>query len=44
MPDFAPVLTDRGREDALVSYLLTLRREPRRRPARDAQAAFDNAS
>ncbi|MBI5479876.1 MAG: hypothetical protein HY906_13510, partial [Deltaproteobacteria bacterium] len=44
MPDFTPVLADRGREDALLTYLLTLRREPRRRPARDAQAALPCAT
>ena len=40
MPDFTPVLAERGREDALLAYLLSLRAEPRRRPARDAQAAL----
>jgi hypothetical protein len=34
----------RDREDALVTFLLTLRREPRRRPARDAQAALPCAT
>ena len=40
MPDFTPVLADKGREEALLAYLLSLRGEPTRRPARDAQAAL----
>jgi hypothetical protein len=44
MPDFTPALAAPGREDALVTYLLTLRGEPRRRPERDAQAALPCAS
>jgi hypothetical protein len=40
MPDFTPVLADKGREEALLAYLLSLRGEARRRPARDAQAAL----
>ncbi|HEY3358309.1 MAG TPA: hypothetical protein VGQ83_33985 [Polyangia bacterium] len=39
MPDFAPALGDRGREDALVAYLLTLRGSPPPRGRGDALAA-----
>jgi len=44
MPDFTPVLANKSREDALLTYLLSLRGEPRRRPERDAQAALPCAT
>jgi cytochrome c2 len=44
MPDFAPALTDRAREDGLVAFLLTLRGEPLPRGPGDALAAAPCAS